>query len=271
MFDRAFAKAHKIAAAHGVRLQAQGRDPGFHVINKASRGELFIYGVIGDPLWGNGITDTQVIEALAKLKGVSQLDVRINSPGGSVFDGYGIYNAIKRFDAKKTVYVDGLAASAASFIAMAGDRIVTAENAGWMIHEAQGIEAGTSRNFRKFIKTLDDQSAAIAGMYAARTGRPQSDFFAFDAAGNPVGLMADETEFTAQEALAAKLTDEIEKNAGPVNDGSDVAEVAAQIPALRIAVDNEKRLANARKPALVLADMEQSLLHDRRAIASRRP
>jgi ATP-dependent Clp protease protease subunit len=271
MFARAFAKAHKIANDHAARLKAaRGRERGIFAAKKDTRGELFIYEQIGESFWGGGVSAKSVIDQLEKLKGVSQLDIRINSEGGDVFDGKAIYNALRRFAANKTVYIDGLAASAATFIAMAGDRIVTAENATWMIHEASGLAMGNAGTLRDLADVLDGENAAIAGIYAARTGQPASMYWtradpsAANASPEATGLMAAETWMNAHEALAAKFTDEIEKNAADSPSDGDVADLAAQIPALRIAAETQRRIAAAKKPALVLAEMEQSLLHDRR-------
>jgi ATP-dependent Clp protease protease subunit len=121
MFARAFAKAHKIAAQHAVRLQAIGRDAGF-TRKKDTRGELYIYEGIGDSFWGGGVTDKQVLDALAKLKGVAQLDIYINSEGGDVFEARRSTTPSSDSTREKTVHIDGLAASAASFIAMAATR-----------------------------------------------------------------------------------------------------------------------------------------------------
>jgi ATP-dependent protease ClpP protease subunit len=102
MFARAFAKAHKIANDHAARLKAaRGRERGIFAAKKDTRGELFIYEQIGESFWGGGVSAKSVIDQLEKLKGVSQLDIRINSEGGDVFDGKAIYNALRRFAANK--------------------------------------------------------------------------------------------------------------------------------------------------------------------------
>ena len=85
--------------------------------------------------------------------------MRINSPGGSCFDGVAIYNALARHPAHKTVWVDGFAASAASVVAMAGDEIVMPENTMMMIHEPVGAGAGTAADMRAMADALDRAAA----------------------------------------------------------------------------------------------------------------
>src|SRR5688572_22104321 len=104
------------------------KKPNFSVTCAAETAEMFIYDVIGDGFFG-GVSASMVKDELAKLKGVSRITVHINSPGGSAFDGVAIYNQLKNHKAKIDVEIDGLAASAASVIAMSGDTIAMAENA----------------------------------------------------------------------------------------------------------------------------------------------
>ena len=91
--------------------------------------ELYIYSEIGEDFWGESISATDFKEELDNLGNISNLNVYINSPGGSVFDGLAIHNMLKRHKAYKKVFVDGLAASIASVIALAGDEIIIPENA----------------------------------------------------------------------------------------------------------------------------------------------
>ncbi len=269
---RAFAKGHKLALDYHASVQARrpGAERGVFAKKKDSGGELYIYEMIGASFWGGGLTEKDVADQLDKLKGVKTLDIYINSEGGDVFAGKAIYNSLKRFDAAKTVHIDGLAASAASFIAMAGDKIITAENATWMIHEAWGGAMGSAGDMRALADVLDGENKAIAGIYAARTGQPAASFWMRPppsaAAPNPeaTGLMAAETWMSADQALAMKLTDEIEKNAAPAVDDEKAAdELAAKLPAFQIAKETQARIAAVRSNRVLLADMEQSILHDR--------
>ncbi len=125
--------------------------------------------------------------------------VRINSGGGSVFEGLAIYNTIKRHG-KVVVKVDGLAASIASLIAMAGSRVEMASNALIMIHNPWGGMSGGSSELRKQADLLDKAKTAMIEAYVAKTGKPSSEISK---------IMDDETWFTAEEALQYKLIDSI--------------------------------------------------------------
>ena len=107
---------------------------GFEIKCKGTMADILIYEDIGDG-WLGGISAKTFADELKKLKNLTQLNVRINSPGGAVFDGLAIYNTLKKHKANVTVSIDGLAASIASVIAMAGDQITMAENALMMIHD----------------------------------------------------------------------------------------------------------------------------------------
>ncbi len=144
-------------------------------------GELHIYDVIGKDFWGDGISAADVVQALRELEGASRLDVRINSPGGNVWQGLAIYNILKAFPAPKHVYVDGLAASIASIVAMAGDRIVTGKNAQWMIHEPRTrlIERGTADDLRKTADAIDKMRDGMCATYCDRTKQKQAEMLAW--------------------------------------------------------------------------------------------
>lgn len=164
--------------------------------------ELLLYGDISDASWwGDEVTPKQFKADLDALGDVTELDIYINSGGGDVFAGFAIYNMLKRHAAKKTMHVDGLAASIASVIAMAGDKIIMPENAMMMIHDAWAIAAGNKAKLRKIADDLEKADGSIIGIYAARTGMPESDIAA---------KMDAETWFTAAEAVEAGLADEIE-------------------------------------------------------------
>lgn len=107
-----------------------------------------------------------VLEALNGLTG--DLDIYINSGGGSVFSGMSIYNILSRYQGNKTVYVDGLAGSIASVIAMAGDKIVMPKNSFLMIHKPLCMVGGNSNDFRKMADTLDTIEQGIINVYATK-------------------------------------------------------------------------------------------------------
>lgn len=133
------------------------------------KAELFIYDAIGADYYGDGITAKSVSEALAEFTPNADLDIYINSPGGSVFDGIAIYNQLARWGGKKTVHIDGIAASIASVIAMVGDEIKIAENGLMMIHSAWGITVGNAADMRKYADSLDKIDGTILDTYIAKT------------------------------------------------------------------------------------------------------
>lgn len=165
----------------------------------ASEAEIFIYDFIGE--WGVSAND--LVRELAGLR-TNTITLRINSPGGDVFDGLAIYNAIRRHSATVNVFVDGLAASAASFIAMAGDTITMSRHSQMMIHEANGFVIGNAADMRKLADILDKSSDNIAAIYAGRAGGSLEDWRA--------AMMA-ETWYSDAEAVAAGLADSIDGEA----------------------------------------------------------
>lgn len=139
-----------------------------------------------------------VVAQLNNLKAVPELNVRINSPGGSVFEGVAIYNALVRHPGTVIVHVDGIAASIASVIAMAGKEIRMADNAMMMIHNPMCLAFGEAAEMRKQADVLDQIKETIINVYAARTGRTREKL---------AKMMDEETWFTAKEAVEAKMAD----------------------------------------------------------------
>jgi ATP-dependent protease ClpP protease subunit len=144
-------------------------------------GELFIYDVIGG--WFGGVSAAEVARALStELATVERLDVYINSPGGSAHEGIAIYNALKRYPKPKHVFIDGVCASVASIIAMAGDRIVTAKNGMWMIHDPTAFTDGTAEEHLTAADYLKQLRGVGIETYAARTRQKAADIDAWMAA-----------------------------------------------------------------------------------------
>jgi len=162
--------------------------------------EIFIYDQIGYDWWdGSGVTATKFVEELNALS-VSKIDLRLNSPGGLVFDGVTIANAIARHPADVTVHIDGLAASIASVIAIAGNHVRMADNALFMIHNpATGIW-GEARDLRKEADVLDQIRDSLIVSYKAKTGMSEEDLIA---------AMDAETWYSAAKALEAGFVDEL--------------------------------------------------------------
>lgn len=157
--------------------------------------EIFIYDEIG--FWGSTAKDF-----VAKLDEIDseQIDLHINSPGGAVFDGLAIYNALLRHDAEIVVYVDALAASAASFIAQAGDKIYMTLGSTMMIHDGAGLVWGTAADMQKMTDILNKLSNNIASIYSASAGGTVEEWRA---------LMVEEMWYNAEEAVEAKLAQEV--------------------------------------------------------------
>ena len=135
-----------------------------------SSADLYFYGdIVGSEWekWENEDTcPADVINFLDQVKDVQQLNIYVNSGGGSVFAGLAIYNMLKRHKAHKTVYIDGLAASIASVIALAGDKIVIPSNAFMMIHKPWSWTAGNATDLRKMADDLDRIEQGILNVYA---------------------------------------------------------------------------------------------------------
>lgn len=166
---------------------------------KGSEVELFIYDEIGEGFFGGGIT-AKAVASLLKEHEPKTIRVRLNSPGGDVFQGAAIYNLLRDHEAKVVVDVDGMALSAASVIAMAGDEIRMAENAMMMVHDPWTITAGAADDLRKDADRLDKVKASIVTTYARRTGKGEEEL---------AQLMADETWMTAADAIELGFIDTI--------------------------------------------------------------
>jgi ATP-dependent protease ClpP protease subunit len=162
--------------------------------------ELYIYDEIGPDFWGL-VSARSIISQLDKIPDDDEIVVRINSPGGDVNEGIAIYNALSR-RSQTRCEIDALAASAASYIAMACDTICIAENAMLMIHNPYTIAMGNADELRQTADILDKYGDNIATTYATRCGKDLDEI---------KQLMNVETWFTAQEAVDAGLADEVGK------------------------------------------------------------
>lgn len=165
--------------------------------------EIYIYDAIGDDGYGGGVSAKGFAERLDELGPLDEITVRLNSPGGSAWDGAAIYSALVRNKAHKIIEVDGLAASAASFILMAGDVRRVSESAMVMIHCASGLCFGPAEEMEKtavLLRKLDDQ---IASTYASRTHRKADTW---------LRAMQKESWYSAAEAVKERLADEVIPN-----------------------------------------------------------
>lgn len=174
--------------------------PYYSIQNKANNSaEVWIYEQIGEDWFSEGVTAKRFCQDLAGLK-AEHIDLHINSPGGSVFDGQAIYNALVRHPASVTTHVDGLAASIASVIALAGDSVVMADNALFMIHNPWGFAQGSADDMRKCAEVLDKCRDTIVSVYKKKCGMTDAAIMA---------AMDAETWYTAAEAQSAGFVDSI--------------------------------------------------------------
>lgn len=169
----------------------------------ASSNTIYLYDfIVGSDeeadFWG-GVSPGNFARQLAAMSGPVHL--RINSPGGEVFAARAMAQAIREYPGDVICHVDGLAASAATTVAIAGNRVVMAPDALFMIHNAWTIALGNADDFRDTAGVLDKIDAGIRDAYAAKSGKADAAAFA--------GMMAAETWFSAQEAADLGLCDEI--------------------------------------------------------------
>lgn len=162
-------------------------------------GDVAVLRIYDEIHWLFGVDAATFADDLAQIT-AREIRVEINSPGGDVFDGIAIFNALRAHPARVTTRVDGLAASAASVVAQAGDSRLMMSGAQMMIHEAWGLAIGNATDMREMAELLDRQTDNIIGIYAERSGRDRDELAA---------MVSDETWFTAQEAVDAGLADEV--------------------------------------------------------------
>jgi ATP-dependent protease ClpP protease subunit len=161
--------------------------------------ELLVYDEIGEDWWsGGGVTASSVADAISNAGNFDQIAVRVNSPGGDCFEGVAIYNLLRAQGKPINVFVDGLAASAASVIAMAGDTVSVGVGAMLMIHNAATFAYGDGPAMRKIADTLDKISETVGSIYVAKTKQ---------SAATVKELMDAETWMGAEEAIANGFAD----------------------------------------------------------------
>lgn len=175
--------------------------------NDSEAVDIDIYGDIGESLdWWTGekegIGAKAFLDTLREAKGKA-VNLHVNSGGGSVIDAYAMMTAISNHDGKVTAYVDGLAASAASFLVAAADEVVMSSVAWMMIHKSSVFAWGNADDLRDEVERLEKIDRQLAGIYAKRSGaRTEADF---------ADAMAETTWFTAEDAVDWGLADRIEE------------------------------------------------------------
>lgn len=232
-------------------------------VKAESSDELTIDGVIASESWyEDEISPKTFREELAKRPGA--LTVRINSPGGDAFAGLSIYNALVEHDGDVTIKIDGIAASAASFIAMAGDNIIMLPGALMMIHNSSTFAYGNADDISQTIEMLKKTDSSMVSIYAARTGLDQSKI---------EELMAAETWMTGEEAVelgfateskAAKST--FAQAMAKVSEFTETVKTATTQPAMAIQAKLQSPKASAEVPEDVLVEEVAVAIEDSKTI-----
>lgn len=176
---------------------------GFSIKAKANQeADIYIYEDVGAG-WFGGVTAKQFADDLKAVGAVSTINLHINSYGGDVFDGLAIYRLLVDHKAAVVTHVDGMAASIASVIAMAGSEIIIGESAQMMIHDAWGLAMGNADEMRKMADLLDMTTGSLADVYIARTKNSRKDIRQW---------MSDETWFLGQDAVDHGFADRVVEN-----------------------------------------------------------
>lgn len=197
-------RARNASSAPPAARSSHEQKPWFRIENKTdTSADIYIYDEI-DSWWG---VSAQSFLAEVRDLDVSQINLHVNSPGGDVFEAVTIYNTLVNHKAKVVVYVDGLAASAASFIAQAGDEVIMGLGSMMMIHDAAGLAWGNAEDMRGTAEVLDKISDTISEFYAHRAGGTAEEWR---------GIMKQEAWYSAQEAVEAGLADRVLQE--PVSD-----------------------------------------------------
>lgn len=174
-------------------------------IKDATQGpvQVYIYGDIGASYFGEETTTAaDFVRDLAEVS-PSPIDLHVNSGGGEVFEAYAIYTALRRYEGTVTAYIDGLAASCASFIPMAATEIVMSDVAYLMIHDASSITWGNAADMRSTADQLDAIDETIISIYVAKSGRDAQEIRQ---------AMHDTTWLTSTDALEWGLVDRIDED-----------------------------------------------------------
>ncbi|WP_309232032.1 head maturation protease, ClpP-related [Micromonospora tarensis] len=177
-------------------VQALAEDSEGEGDSDATTADVYVFDTIGGWL---GLTADDFVRDVAGLD-VDQIVVHLNSPGGDAFEGVAIANVLRAHRARIVVRVDGMAASAASVIAMAGDEVVMGIGTQLMVHDAWGVAIGNAAEMTKYVERLASTSNAIASAYAAKAGGTTEQWRA---------VMQAEAWYTAEEAVTAGLADRV--------------------------------------------------------------
>lgn len=207
--ERRAQRAHQAQVSDWYRISAKA---------ESSAAKVYIYDAIGG--WF-GIDAAQLVRDIAALD-VDEIELHLNSPGGSVFDGMAIYNALRQHRATVSAVVDGLAASMASIIALAGDTVTMSRGSFLMIHDASGICLGNAGDMTEMAAILDKLSGSMAAIYAQKTGKTVDEMR---------DVMRAETWYTAAEAVTAGLADSVDGEADKEATARFDLSIFAHVPA----------------------------------------
>lgn len=215
----------------------------FEIRNKSeTKAEIVLYGAIGASWFEDSITAKQFSDELKTLSPtINQLDVRINSPGGDVFDGIAIFNRLKQHPAKKTIYIDGLAASIASIIALSGDEIVMGEGALYMVHLPWTFAMGNRNELDNTINRLLDIEEQMVSIYAKKTKMGRAEIKA---------MLEKETWLDAEQAIEMGFVDKKMEETIPIAASAlDKATWINKRPTIKNSEANvaKKEISNLRK------------------------
>lgn len=216
----------------------------YEIKNKNDKAEIWLYEIIGKDFWTDeGMTAKDFQKELSEIK-AEKIDLHINSPGGSVFDGNTIYNLLKSHKAKITTYIDGIAASIASVIALAGDKIYMAQNGLFMLHQPFAFTMGNEDDHEKTLEILRKVGGSIATTYMKKTDKEESEI---------LDMMKVETWLNADEALEAGFVDEI-------SDKVDMAACAQFAPLMdKLGFKNIPQKIAPKNQSLSAKDAERAL------------
>lgn len=191
-------------------------DNKFSALAESDNAKIVIYGDIGESWWDDDTTSAKDIEKALNDISADVIHVHINSYGGDVFDGIAIHNQLKNHSAKIIVHVDGVAASAASLIAMAGDEIIMNTGSMLMIHEASTWCWGTKTDIQKTLNALEGIDKSIADIYMLRFKGTKEDVEM---------LIVAETWLTSDEAVVLGFADKIGEDEPETVEESDEEEL----------------------------------------------
>jgi ATP-dependent protease ClpP protease subunit len=184
----------QLRAAWRATTMVDADGPCFRVVNAAVP-KLYVHGMIG----GFDLDAQEFVQAVHAID-AKAIDLHVNSPGGFVWDSVSMLEALRAHPATVHTHVDGLAASAASFLALAGDTVETAKGSRWMVHDAQIVAMGSPAEVREYADLGDAVSDDIAGIYADRAGGKPAAWRA---------AMKATTWYSAQQAVDAGLADRV--------------------------------------------------------------